>query len=698
MMENIFLLKSKKPLILGKKIGQGGEGKVFEICDPLDCVAKIYETPPDNIKKQKLLRMVETATPSLLKIAAWPIDLIVNANKQVRGFVMPRVVARHDIHRLYSPKNRIQVFPNADFRFLVHVGANISRAFAVIHAHGHMVGDVNHGNILIGSNGTAMLIDCDSFQINDGNKVYTCDVGVPLFTAPELHGISFRGLRREKSHDLFGLAVILFHLLFMGRHPFAGRYLGHGDMPIEKAISEYRFAYGPDRKIHQMESPPGSLSLEKMGQSLAQMFIRAFSKNNALNMRPDTTEWISSLSNLENSLKICPNVSWHNFPCEWASCPWCSFEMASGKKLFGVNLSLIKRLASFDIESFWKLIQDIQVPLYPAALDRNQPIPNNIEMPILCDVPQLSIFKEKISRGFKNMGIWMFKLSPIIIMLILLFNNPINDFLCVLTSELCGKYVEIGKIVSIIQMSVFYFFIGGLFYKISSVIKPKGILAEKIEKRKKTIDEIKLSFKMAESEWKEFISQWDKLLKNKRWTFQTKYDELVFAKLQFYDIEKRCEQELKEKNSQKENIQKTRYLDKFRIDCGKVPCIGYVRSSMLASYGIETAADIDQNKIMSIPGFGEVLTYNLLQWRESHEKNFRFNPNEPIDEHIIETIKQKYKKQQEPLITKLKQGHVELKEIRQKILSVQKEYELQRQVLWTNLKIAKIRKKSLKRK
>ncbi|HOE64735.1 MAG TPA: hypothetical protein PK650_13385, partial [Candidatus Sumerlaeota bacterium] len=205
-------------------------------------------------------------------------------------------------------------------------------------------------------------------------------------------------------------------------------------------------------------------------------------------------------------------------------------------------------------------------------------------------------------------------------------------------------------------------------------------------------------FKMAESEWKEFISQWDKLLKNKRWTFQTKYDELVFAKLQFYDIEKRCEQELKEKNSQKENIQKTRYLDKFRIDCGKVPCIGYVRSSMLASYGIETAADIDQNKIMSIPGFGEVLTYNLLQWRESHEKNFRFNPNEPIDEHIIETIKQKYKKQQEPLITKLKQGHVELKEIRQKILSVQKEYELQRQVLWTNLKIAKIRKKSLKRK
>jgi DNA-binding helix-hairpin-helix protein with protein kinase domain len=32
----------------------------------------------------------------------------------------------------------------------------------------------------------------------------------------------------------------------MGRHPFAGRYLGLGEMPIERAIAECRFAYSRD--------------------------------------------------------------------------------------------------------------------------------------------------------------------------------------------------------------------------------------------------------------------------------------------------------------------------------------------------------------------------------------------------------------------------------------------------------------------
>jgi len=44
----------------------------------------------------------------------------------------------------------------------------------------------------------------------------------------------FRGLERSAGHDAFGLAVLLFHLLFMGRHPFAGRSLA-GEMTIQYA-------------------------------------------------------------------------------------------------------------------------------------------------------------------------------------------------------------------------------------------------------------------------------------------------------------------------------------------------------------------------------------------------------------------------------------------------------------------------------
>ena len=44
---------------------------------------------------------------------------------------------------------------------------------------------VNHGNALVGRDGTIVLIDCDSFQIAERTRIHTCDVGVPLFTAPE---------------------------------------------------------------------------------------------------------------------------------------------------------------------------------------------------------------------------------------------------------------------------------------------------------------------------------------------------------------------------------------------------------------------------------------------------------------------------------------------------------------------------------
>ena len=153
--------------------------------------------------------------------------------------------APRNIHELYSPKSRIGVFPEADFLFLTHVCTNIARAFAVVHLCGHVIGDVNHGNLLVGPNGTVTLIDCDSFQFRNGSKIFTCDVGTDLFTPPELQNRRLKGIERTSNHDCFGLAVLLFHLLFMGRHPFAGRYSGAGEMPIEKAIAEYRFAYGP---------------------------------------------------------------------------------------------------------------------------------------------------------------------------------------------------------------------------------------------------------------------------------------------------------------------------------------------------------------------------------------------------------------------------------------------------------------------
>ncbi len=118
---HLTLMRARTGIRISQELGRGGEGAEFAIEVQLERVAKIYTTPPDHQKAQKLAVTAEAATPALLRIAAWPIDLLRDTNGTVRGFVMPRVVARRDIHELFSPKSRADSFPEADFRFLVRI-------------------------------------------------------------------------------------------------------------------------------------------------------------------------------------------------------------------------------------------------------------------------------------------------------------------------------------------------------------------------------------------------------------------------------------------------------------------------------------------------------------------------------------------------------------------------------------------------
>jgi DNA-binding helix-hairpin-helix protein with protein kinase domain len=64
---------------------------------------------------------------------------------------------------------------------------------------------------------------------------------------------------RTPNHDAFGLAVLTFLLLFMGRHPFAGRMSdGQSDLSLEQAISSLRFAYSATALAHRLLPPPNT--------------------------------------------------------------------------------------------------------------------------------------------------------------------------------------------------------------------------------------------------------------------------------------------------------------------------------------------------------------------------------------------------------------------------------------------------------
>lgn len=628
---------------LGQEIGRGGEGAVFAVEGHREWVVKIYSAPPDPGKIQKLSAMAQAATPALLGIAAWPLDLLRDSKGTIRGFLMPRIIARRDIHEIYSPKSRSEAFPDADFRFLVHVGANIVRAFGIVHEQGHVLGDVNHGNLLVGSDGTVMLIDCDSFQIRNGNRVFTCDVGVPLFTAPELQGRAFRGLVRTAKHDYFGLAVLLFHLLYMGRHPFAGRYSGSGEMPIEKAIAEYRFAYGPDRVANGMERPPGTIPLESMGASISQRFVRAFGRSGSSGERSDAKAWVDALEELKTNLRVCSAANWHHYPRELRACPWCTVESQTGVRLFGQRMVVAGPTGAIDLATLWNVITAVPDPGPdpPLPSERSWHPPLGVELPSSV----LKYVQMALSLGIACAGL-----------------------------VACSATLGEG---------------GGCWWLIAYGLAFGSWPRVSVEKRA----EVERACSAAKVEWDLALSRWRREASHN--IFAEKLRSLEKARAGLADLPNERRRRLAKLEAERELRQRHRYLDRFRIDRAKIHKIGLARTSMLASFGIETAADIDGPRILQIPGFGQALTFELVQWRRKHERNFRFNPNEPVDRRDIDAIDRDLELRRQSLLSTLRQGPDALRRVSQEISAARLRLMPAMEKAWTALRIAEARRDAL---
>src|SRR5438105_645049 len=114
-----------RPLTLGRQIGKGGEGSVFEIINSPELVAKIYHNPPSALHQNKLRAAIAAARKELCNIAAWPTcTLHEKPGGPIRGFAMRWIRDFKEIHFLYSPAHRKTTFPQADWRFLIHTAIN----------------------------------------------------------------------------------------------------------------------------------------------------------------------------------------------------------------------------------------------------------------------------------------------------------------------------------------------------------------------------------------------------------------------------------------------------------------------------------------------------------------------------------------------------------------------------------------------
>ena len=607
-----------RKVTLADKLAQGGEGAVFDLLNQHDRVAKVYHLPVDDQKARKLTSMVGLKTERLLKLAAWPIDTLhERPGGRMIGLLMAKAVGHKEVHKLYNIKSRLIEFPHAQWPFLIYAATNIARAVNVIHEHGHVIGDINHASVGISNKATATLFDCDSFQIIEPDFEYLCEVGTDFFTPPELQGMSFRGLVRSKNHDAFGLAVIIFQLLFLGRHPFAGEFLGQNETSsLPKFIREYRFAYGPTATSRQMRQPPGTLDLEAVSPGIAQLFEKAFLPGR---QRPDPNEWTSGLEQLVKALTQCKINPSHHFWKGLAACPWCKIEAQALIVIFAQVDVVIDQPGTFNLTITWSLIESVSPP--PAL----SPLPKSKDLHLTRSVSSSKIHRSNLLRALATTAA-LFALSAIVLA------SPISA-----------------------SSSAWIIVIAG---GIALTIANSG----NNDSRRQLESERRAAYaRLHETE-----RRWQEQAGSKR--FDEKRQQLSAQKTEYLGLAALRQRKLNDLQSTIRQRQLYKFLDRHLISHAHISGIGPGRQAILSSYGIDTAADIDRKAIAKVYGFGPVYTSKLLSWRNSIEQRFVFNPAigiDPADRRALET---EIATTRAKLEKELQSGPSELRRINQQIL------------------------------
>jgi DNA-binding helix-hairpin-helix protein with protein kinase domain len=330
-------LASGEPLRLAEPLsGATGEGTVHAVVDRPDWAAKVFHpTLKDlQLKLDKVVAMTQSTPPGAVQpdglvVLTWPQHIIAAGTGPI-GYVMPRIstATTVELHTISNPSDRQNPAPtapqwtrNATWRHLVNVAANLCLAVEVVHKVNAVIGDFQERNILVSDTTRVTLVDCDSMQFIDGtSQQFLCAVGRPEFTAPELTGLDLRTQPREKSSDLFALAVHIHQLLMAGNHPFLrGDWRGTGQQPDALSLAQAgHWAGGPNSllRTHPLAPPATFLPVE-----IQRLFTRAFTAGaNDPSARPSAAEWRTALSRI--ALRSCP-AQQHEIPVGCLRCPWC---------------------------------------------------------------------------------------------------------------------------------------------------------------------------------------------------------------------------------------------------------------------------------------------------------------------------------------------------------------------------------------
>lgn len=603
---------------IGRQLGKGGEGAVFELPALPGQVAKIYTRAPDARKQAKLRFMASHGDAQLLSYVAWPQDTLHHGQGgPVIGFAMPKVAGKEPVHMVYSPAHRRQDNPKVAWDYLLFVARNIAASFEAVHAHGHVIGDVNQDSVMVGRDSKVVLIDSDSFQVNAAGTLHLCEVGVAHFTPPELQSLpSFAGFTRTANHDNFGLALFIFHLLFGGRHPYSGVPLrSDAGEALETDIKSFRYAYARDNQARGFSPPPRSIPVSMLPDTVESMFHLAFTEKGAAGGRPSAMQWRSALDSMRGRLKRCGSSSMHVFPDHLSSCPWCALEKQGVVYFVDLGATFIPTASGFVLTQVWGLIQAV-------------PPPSSLSLP---SPANCSAKPRPLPAGVPGAG-------------------------TVRAYKLVAVIVAVAAAIAAPQALLLIAILGWIGWALAGQVGSGARAAER-EARQGTL-------RRAQEDY-------DRLVERARREagpegFHARKAELGKVKVELEGLAQAEKEELDRLHSTAYDRQKQRFLEGCFIEQAAISGVGPARKAALRSFGIETAADVSKHNVRQVRGFGDSLTRAVLDWKASCERRFQFNPAAAVSQADRDAVRARVAAKRVSLERTLAAAPSELQQYRQR--------------------------------
>ena len=350
----------KREYILTNQIGEGGEGRIFEVMGNNNIVAKIFK----NINNETILKirfLSQFKFSDFIKRCVTLPTTALFADKNCLGdcigYIMSKLTCNEMLLDIYNqPEDRISIYNQAC------LALNLSRLVDELHKSGYvnnhyslLIGDFNPKNIFIDrKNGDIQISDSDSFHMrviyNGQVRTLRCSVlWKDMFFVPELIKIcrdqnvnlaTAQGETFTVYTDYFFLAYHI-HKLLLGVDPYGrpkniAQYSGSSVSAPPTNAMAIGGNYIYTNVIQGYQIPDRYPDFNILTPELQDLFKMAF-QDGAANpkIRPTAKDFCNALEDYIESLEYCECNGWDHYlrkDYNKPYCEWCRVEHEYGQQ------------------------------------------------------------------------------------------------------------------------------------------------------------------------------------------------------------------------------------------------------------------------------------------------------------------------------------------------------------------------------